>query len=98
MLADPDRFDLNMDNFQVEATRDELIYTGTRHEISLKSLMFQTGYLMIHSYDKNTKLYTLKFPNKEIEQSFQRSIRYSLEKRVKDYFLQEKEDQKWTKQ
>ncbi len=91
MLADPDRFDLNMDSFQMEAIRDELMYTGSRNEITLKSLMFQTGYLTIDRYDENTKLYTLKFPNKEIEESFQRSIRYSLEKSVKDYFLQERD-------
>ncbi|MGI2299078.1 AAA family ATPase [Candidatus Cardinium hertigii] len=91
MLADPDRFELNMDNLQIKATRDELMYTGSRNEISLKSLMFQTGYLTIDSYDEASSLYTLKFPNKEIEESFQRSIRYSLEKSIKDYFIQERE-------
>ncbi|MGI2299060.1 AAA family ATPase [Candidatus Cardinium hertigii] len=91
MLTDPDRFELNMDNLQIKATRDELMYTGSRNEISLKSLMFQTGYLTIDSYDEASSLYTLKFPNKEIEESFQRSIRYSLEKNVKDYFIQERE-------
>ncbi|CDG49659.1 AAA family ATPase [Cardinium endosymbiont of Bemisia tabaci] len=91
MLADPGRFDLNMDHLQIKATRDELMYTGSRNEISLKSLMFQTGYLTIDDYDESSSLYTLKFPNKEIEESFQRSIRYSLEKSVKDYFIQERE-------
>jgi len=91
MLSDPDRFDLNMDNFQMEATRDELMYTGSRNEISLKSLMFQTDYLTIHYYDEATGLYTLKFPNKEIEASFQKSIKSSLEKSVKDYFIQERD-------
>ncbi|WP_419241815.1 hypothetical protein [Cardinium endosymbiont of Nabis limbatus] len=85
MLADPDRFDLNIDNLQIEATREDLMYTGSRREISLKSLMFQTGYLTIHDYDASTSLYTLKFPNKEIAASFQRSIQYSLEKCVKDF-------------
>ena len=91
MLADPDRFDLNMDNLQMEATREDLMYTGSRNEISLKSLMFQTGYLTIHNYDDFTGLYILKFPNKEIEASFQKSIQSSLEKGVKDYFLQERD-------
>ncbi len=91
MLADPDRFDLNMDNLQIEATRDDLMYTGSRNEISLKSLMFQTGYLTIDSYDESTSLYTLKFPNKEIAESFQKSIQSSLEKSVKDYFIQERD-------
>ncbi len=67
------------------------MYTGSRSEISLKSLMFQTGYLTIHNYDDATGLYILKFPNKEIEASFQKSIQSSLEKSVKDYFLQERD-------
>ncbi len=91
MLADPDRFDINMGNLQIEATRDDLMYTESRNEISLKSLMFQTGYLTIDSYDEATSLYTLKFPNKEIEESFQKSIQSSLEKSVKDYFIQERD-------
>ncbi|TSJ80603.1 MAG: hypothetical protein NMK33_04005 [Candidatus Cardinium sp.] len=70
----PDRFDFDMANLQIEATRDDLMYTESRNEISLKSLMFQTGYLTIHKYDESTGLYTLKFPNKEIEASFQKSI------------------------
>ncbi|WP_419241463.1 AAA family ATPase [Cardinium endosymbiont of Nabis limbatus] len=91
MLADPDRFDLQVNNLQIEATRDDLMYTESRNEISLKSLMFQTGYLTIDNYDESTDLYTLKFPNKEIEASFQKSIKSSLEKSVKDYFLQERD-------
>lgn len=33
-------------------------------------LMFQTGYLTIESYDKTTQLYTLGFPNREVEIGF----------------------------
>lgn len=91
ILADSDRFDLNVDDLEIAATRDDLMYTGSRNEISLKSLMFQTGYLTIHNYDRSTGLYILKFPNKEIEESLQRSIKSSLEKSVKDYFIQERE-------
>ena len=64
MLADLDRFYLNMDNLQIEATRDDLMCTESRSEIDVKSLMFQTGYLTIDSYDESTALYTLKFLNK----------------------------------
>ncbi|WP_243516906.1 MULTISPECIES: AAA family ATPase [unclassified Candidatus Cardinium] len=91
MLADPDRFDLSMDNLEIEATREDLMYTESRNEISLKSLMFQTGYLTIGNYDESTGLYTLKFPNKEIEASFQKSIQSCLEKNLKDYFIQERD-------
>ncbi|WP_342265447.1 AAA family ATPase [Cardinium endosymbiont of Philonthus spinipes] len=91
MLADPDRFDMNMENLQIESVREELMYTESRNEISLKSLMFQTGYLTIDHYDESTGLYTLKFPNREIEASFQKSIQSSLEKSVKDYFIHERD-------
>ncbi|MGI2299083.1 AAA family ATPase [Candidatus Cardinium hertigii] len=91
MLEDPDRFDFQIENIQIEATKEDLMYTGSRHEISLKSLMFQTGYLTIYDYDGSRGLYTLKFPNKEIEESFQKSIKSSLEKSVKDYFIQERD-------
>ena len=33
-------------------------------------LMFQTGYLTIGSYDKETHLYELRFPNREVETGF----------------------------
>ena len=33
-------------------------------------LMFQTGYLTIAHYDKDTKLYELRFPNMEVEKGF----------------------------
>ncbi|MDE5794789.1 MAG: ATP-binding protein, partial [Muribaculaceae bacterium] len=33
-------------------------------------LMFQTGYLTIASYDKDMQLYTLRFPNREVEIGF----------------------------
>lgn len=33
-------------------------------------LMFQTGYLTIASYDKGSKLYELRFPNREVEIGF----------------------------
>ncbi|TSJ81126.1 MAG: AAA family ATPase [Candidatus Cardinium sp.] len=91
MLTDPDRFNLNMDNLEMQATRDDLMYTGNRNEISLKSLMFQTGYLTIYDYDESSSLYTLRFPNKEIADSFQKSIQSSLKKGIQDYFIQERD-------
>lgn len=39
--------------------------------IPLTSLMFQTGYLTIKGYDPRSKLYSLGYPNKEIEASLQ---------------------------
>ena len=61
MLSAPDRF--NLDELPIDAYRHELMYTGSRSEISLKALMFQTGYLTIDSYEPSTGIYKLKFPN-----------------------------------
>ncbi|WP_243018173.1 AAA family ATPase [Candidatus Cardinium hertigii] len=85
MLADPDRFEL--DALPIDAYRHQLMYTGSRNEISLKALMFQTGYLTIDSYESSTGVYKLKFPNKEVEKAFTQTIQDALERRVKDYFL-----------
>ena len=85
MLADPDRFQL--DALPIDAYRHQLMYTGSRNEISLKALMFQTGYLTIDSYGPSTGVYKLKFPNQEIAKAFHQTIQDSLERRVKDYFL-----------
>ena len=38
--------------------------------ISLISLLFQTGYLTIKSYDKRSDRYTLGYPNHEVENAF----------------------------
>jgi len=42
--------------------------------IPLPSLFFQAGYLTIDTYDEETKLYALKFPNLETKQSFQQLL------------------------
>lgn len=45
----------------------------TDHEvdkIDLPTLLFQTGYLTIDSYDENSWTYRLKFPNEEVKRSF----------------------------
>lgn len=85
MLADPDRFEL--DDLPIDAYRHELMYTGSRNEISLKALMFQTGYLTIESYESSTGVYKLKFPNQEVEKAFTQTIQDALERRMKDYFI-----------
>ena len=38
------------------------------------TLLYQTGYLTIKDYDKESKLYTLGYPNKEVEDSFMNSL------------------------
>lgn len=39
-------------------------------KLELKTLMWQTGYLTIRSYDQETNLYQLDFPNKELRRAF----------------------------
>ncbi|MDE6553861.1 MAG: ATP-binding protein [Muribaculaceae bacterium] len=50
-------------------TRKELIAVGLNDRNPLP-LMFQTGYLTIADYNKDTKLYELRFPNREVETGF----------------------------
>ena len=38
------------------------------------TLLYQTGYLTIKDYDKESKLYTLGYPNEEVEDSFMGSL------------------------
>lgn len=42
--------------------------------INLLALFYQTGYLTIKDYDRNTRLYTLGYPNKEVESGLMDSI------------------------
>ena len=37
-------------------------------------MLFQAGYLTISSYDKKTELYTLRYPNHEVRQSYSISL------------------------
>ncbi|MFH1644426.1 MAG: AAA family ATPase [bacterium] len=39
------------------------------NNINLKTLLFQTGYLTIDSYDQSLRKYHLKYPNNEVEES-----------------------------
>ncbi|MDE6379969.1 MAG: ATP-binding protein [Muribaculaceae bacterium] len=50
-------------------TKKELIAVGIDDRNPLP-LMFQTGYLTIDSYDKDMRLYALRFPNREVEIGF----------------------------
>ncbi|MDE5793411.1 MAG: ATP-binding protein [Muribaculaceae bacterium] len=50
-------------------TRKELIAVGLNDRNPIP-LMFQTGYLTIADYNKDTKLYELRFPNQEVETGF----------------------------
>lgn len=53
---------------KAEATIRELSSFDIEN-ISLKTLLFQTGYLTIRSYNENTGIYSLSYPNKETIES-----------------------------
>jgi len=46
--------------------------------ISLKALLFQTGYLTIKKYDQDAEVYELSYPNKEVEKSLSSRVFESL--------------------
>jgi len=52
------------------AEKDELLDICNPRLISLKALMWQTGYLTIQKYNARTGLYQLDFPNKEVRNAF----------------------------
>ena len=54
----------------VKATKKELISVGFDSLNNPIPLMFQTGYLSIDGYDKDSQLYSLRFPNREVEIGF----------------------------
>ncbi|MCF7899707.1 ATP-binding protein, partial [Candidatus Babeliales bacterium] len=48
--------------------------------VPLENLLFQTGYLTITSYDSESSNFTLKFPNREVRDSFTKDIIESMTK------------------
>lgn len=54
-------------------TRDELLSVGLNDRNPIP-LMFQTGYLTIGAYDKDMRLYELRFPNREVEIGFYQQL------------------------
>jgi hypothetical protein len=46
----------------------------TLDNLELRSLLFQTGYLTIRHMDRETGIYTLDYPNREVEQALTRHL------------------------
>ena len=57
----------------VEASIEDLTAIGF-DETDPVPLMFQTGYLTVDSYDRETQLYSLRFPNREVEIGFSKNL------------------------
>lgn len=58
---------------EVTASKDDLVSVGFDN-LNPVPLMFQTAYLTIKSYDRESNLYTLRFPNREVEIGFYRNL------------------------
>ena len=54
-------------------TREDLTAVGLNDQDPVP-LMFQTGYLTIAAYDKESQLYELRFPNLEVEKGFYQQL------------------------
>ena len=66
---------LQRDNFYLPELNElevdsNILYTINSIDKSPISIMYQSGYLTIKSYDEEFKLYTLGFPNEEVENGF----------------------------
>lgn len=57
----------------VKAVKSELVSVGF-DDLNPIPLMYQTGYLSIDSYDKESQIYTLRIPNREVEIGFYRNL------------------------
>lgn len=69
-----ERLNLSWDKLRFDVTKDDIMVTKSRKALTLEALMYQTGYLTIDKYDPSTKKYFLKFPNKEVRDSFSKNI------------------------
>ena len=58
---------------EVQCAKSELIAVGLNDADPIP-LMFQTGYLTVDSYDRDTQLYKLRFPNYEVETGFYQNL------------------------
>ena len=57
-------------NFEDKETTLTHLSSYDLERLELIPLMFQTGYLTFKSYDEDSGVYTLKFPNKEVKKSY----------------------------
>lgn len=67
------KIDITELNADVIVNADDLQSLGTDH-ISVISVLFQSGYLTIKGYDRDSMTYRLGFPNEEVRTSFSRFL------------------------
>ncbi len=67
LLQENDYEIVNFENLQL---RDTMFSSYDIDKLRIEPLLFQTGYATIKDYDKESGIYTLSYPNKEVRQSF----------------------------
>lgn len=72
-LIKEQKIDITELNADVIVNADDLQSLGTDH-ISVISVLFQSGYLTIKGYDRDSMTYRLGFPNEEVRTSFSRFL------------------------
>ena len=60
-----------LDNYYAESSSFD---TFDIEDLNIIAILFQAGYLTIKSYDKESDIYTLSYPNKEINHSFKKNV------------------------
>lgn len=68
-LIKEQNIDISTLNGEVYASDEDLTVIGA-NEVNVASIMFQSGYLTIKDYDRDTSIYRLGFPNEEVRRSF----------------------------
>lgn len=64
----------DLENLKDLKITDASLGTFDINKIPIVPILFQTGYLTIDKYDPETKEYSLKYPNYEVEESFKKYI------------------------
>ncbi len=66
--------DYDLRNLQLDHVPAKSLSQVDSMKSSAIPLLYQTGYLTIESYDEDLNLYTLRFPNREVEEGFMQSL------------------------
>ncbi len=66
--------DYDLRNLQNKIEENYLLCEMNCKNIPLESMLYQSGYFTIKDYDKELGIYTLGFPNREVEDAFKYSL------------------------
>lgn len=66
--------DYDLTKIQEAEVTSDVLDNATDQDLSLVPVLYQAGYLTISGYDPEYELYTLKFPNREVELGFMRYL------------------------